>query len=375
MAMALIGLTLALAFANGANDVSKGIATLVGGGLAKINRAVWWGAFWTAAGGAAAAFASQGLVAAFSGKGLLVDPTSGHAFLTSVAGGAVLWVVAASAAGLPVSTTHAMTGALCGAAVMAAGIQGIHWQAVAQKFAMPLLLGPLLSMALMAGLFPLIRHVCGSFKRYCVCVEQTQDGEILPAHGAAAVAVGGAAQEQLVIGKTLACSADPEVISRLNIMDGLHWMTAGLTSFVRGLNDAPKVLALGSAAAAVVGLSAPRFYILIAAAMGLGSLAWGFRVTETLSQKVTPMSPEEGFSANLITSVLVGLASRLALPVSTTHVSSGAIIGIGWRKGGGDIRWATVRDMFLAWVITLPVSALLAMAVYCVARRILPSPA
>jgi PiT family inorganic phosphate transporter len=104
--------------------------------------------------------------------------------------------------------------------------------------------------------------------------------------------------------------------------------------------------------------------------MGAGSLVAGFRVTETLARKVTPMSPAEGFCANLVTTLLVGLASLAALPVSTTHVSSGSIVGIGLHRGVASVRWGTVRDMLLAWVITLPVAALAGGAAYAALRAL-----
>src|SRR5438876_6184512 len=106
-ATALLALVALLAFANGSNDVSKGIATLVGSGISNWKTAVVWGTLWTVAGGLLAAFASQGLVAVFSGNGFLDRPVSGGAFLASVAIGATAWVLFASRTGLPVSTTHA----------------------------------------------------------------------------------------------------------------------------------------------------------------------------------------------------------------------------------------------------------------------------
>jgi PiT family inorganic phosphate transporter len=102
--------------------------------------------------------------------------------------------------------------------------------------------------------------------------------------------------------------------------------------------------------------------------MALGSLIAGLRVTETLACRVTPMSPTEGFSANAVTSLLVGSASTLGLPVSTTHVSSGAIIGIGLHRGTGALRWGTVRDMALAWVVTVPAGAVLGAAAHALIR-------
>ncbi len=98
--------------------------------------------------------------------------------------------------------------------------------------------------------------------------------------------------------------------------------------------------------------------------MGAGSHVAGLRVTETLAGKVTRISPDDGFGANAVTAVLVGLASTLAAPVSTTHVSSGAIFGIGVHKR--DIQTKMVREMLLAWLVTLPVAAALAGAAYAV---------
>ncbi|HEX6826735.1 MAG TPA: inorganic phosphate transporter, partial [Nitrospiraceae bacterium] len=97
----------------------------------------------------------------------------------------------------------------------------------------------------------------------------------------------------------------------------------------------------------------------------------GLRVTEVLAEKVTRMDHAEGLSANLTTSSLVLLSGSLGLPVSTTHVSSSAIIGIGLLKGLNSVRWTTVRDMALAWVVTLPASALLACITYLFFTRIL----
>src|ERR1019366_3240648 len=120
-----------------------------------------------------------------------------------------------------------------------------------------------------------------------------------------------------------------DTLVRVDALDSLHWVSSGATSFFRALNDTPKIVALGFAAAAVRGVSHAGFYAAVAIAMGLGSALGGFRVTETLATKVTRMSPDEGLLANLTTSALVSAASLWALPVSTTHVSSGAIIGIG----------------------------------------------
>ena len=109
----------------------------------------------------------------------------------------------------------------------------------------------------------------------------------------------------------------------------------------------------------------------VALALGLGSYFGGLRVTEVLAEKVTRMDHAEGLSANLTTSSLVLISGTLGLPVSTTHVSSSAIIGIGLLKGLNALRWTTVRDMALAWVVTLPAAALLASLAYLILINIL----
>jgi len=355
---------LALAFFNGANDVSKGIATLVGSGVTRLRTAVVWGTIWTVVGGIVAAFAAQGLVKAFSGNGIITPLPSGPAFLAAVAVGALVWIAFATRTGLPVSTTHAITGALVGAGLVAVSATGIKWGVLAEKFLLPLGVSPVLSLALMFTLFPVLNLVFGRLHEYCVC---RQAGELTLVNqcGTVALEPGG-----LVAGKTDECAALPVTGPGLNLMDGLHWLSAGATSFARGLNDAPKILALGLVASTAFGLSLTLAFLLVALAMGAGSIIAGFRVTETLANKVTRMSPSEGFAANLITVALVIFASKLALPVSTTHVSSGAIIGLGLKRDARTVQWTTVRDMLLAWIITLPVAGLISAMIYSVIGRL-----
>jgi PiT family inorganic phosphate transporter len=361
MAAVLVLLTVAVAFANGANDVSKGIATLVGSGTSKYRAAVLWGSVWTVAGGLAAAFATQGLVATFSGKGILPAHGTGNTgVLLSVAIGAVLWLAIATATGLPVSTTHALTGALCGVGIASAGLRGVVWGTVANRTALPLALSPLLSLALMLLFAPLFSFAFRRFARFCVCLEKRETAAV-PAVGVSAAASTGAPPLPVL---EIGSECPPETLVRVNVLDSLHWLSAGATSFFRGLNDTPKILALGVAAVAAWGLSQTSFYALVALSMGLGSLLAGLRVTNTLARKVTRISHDGGLAANVTTSLLVGFASSFALPVSTTHVSSGAILGIAAGSKTAGIHWKTVREILLAWVVTLPVAGLVAALVY-----------
>lgn len=356
VAATLVVFTLALAAANGANDVSKGIATLVGSGVTNYRGAVIWGSLCTLVGAVVAAFASQALVATFSGKGLLAQPVSSLQFLLAIACGAVGWLVIATRLGLPVSTTHSLAGALIGTAVFASGVQGVIWSAVLGRVALPLLVSPLLSMAILFLVLPLIRPLVAKVERYCVCLEQKE----------AVTPEGVMFRDPL--GSIEVGNSCTTAVARVSAIDTLHWISSGATSFFRGVNDAPKILALGIAAGAILGVRSGALYALVAVAMGAGSLVAGFRVTRTLAEKITPIGAANGFAANAVTSVLVGLASSFALPVSTTHVSSGAIIGVGISEGGRAVRWKTVREMLLAWIVTLPASAILAGTAYALMR-------
>jgi PiT family inorganic phosphate transporter len=147
------------------------------------------------------------------------------------------------------------------------------------------------------------------------------------------------------------------------LLDGLHYLSGGAVGFARGLNDTPKIVALLLAADA---LPATLGLALVAAVMAVGGVLNARRVAETMSKKITRMSPGQGFTANLVTSILVAGASRLGLPVSTTHVSVGALFGIGVVNGTARARMVLV--ILLAWVTTLPMGAALAAVVYLLLR-------
>src|SRR5260221_5285241 len=171
MLATVILLTLFLAFTNGANDVSKGIATLVGSGVSNYRLAVGWGTAWTVAGALTAMIATQKLVAAFSGKGILHNPIAAPSFAFAVACWAIGWLLIATRTGLPVSTTHALTGALCGAGIAAGGFAGVAWKMVAAKVALPLAVSPLASLAIVLLIYPLARRTLAKRNEpVCVCV-------------------------------------------------------------------------------------------------------------------------------------------------------------------------------------------------------------
>ena len=139
------------------------------------------------------------------------------------------------------------------------------------------------------------------------------------------------------------------------MLDLMHYLSAGAVSFARGLNDTPKIAALLLIGAA----GAPNAALLAVGAMiAVGGLSSSRKVAETMSHRVTPMNPGQGFTANIVTSLLVIGATRFGLPVSTTHVSCGSLFGIG--AVTGLARWGVIGNIVLAWIVTLPIAAVLA---------------
>jgi PiT family inorganic phosphate transporter len=376
IAAALIVLVVMLSFANGANDVSKGIATLVGSGITEYRKAIIWGTIWTMAGAIVSAFFALEMVKTFSAGGVVKSTSNlNQMFPVAVTMGAFIWVIFASKTGLPVSTTHAITGALCGVGIISVGFSGVTWPILGKKLFLPLAFSPIVALGISWLFFPIIRMVSSRAERYCVCLELRERAvsykTILDKSGAVAAVsqINPFPQPTLMTGEKNACSESLYSPIRLEILDLFHWLSSGMTSFARGLNDAPKVAVLAFGIGSFeTHMHSMLYFVGIALAMGIGSIISGFRVTETLAEKVTPMNHQEGFAANLTTSLLVTAAARFGLPVSTTHVSSGAIIGIGLKKE--TVRWKVVFEMILAWIVTLPVSALIALLAFWVLTRI-----
>ena len=306
-----------LAWSNGANDNFKGVAALYGSGIASYWKALAWATVTTGAGSVAALFLAAELLHKFSGKGLVPEAlTASPAFLLAVALGGGCTVLLATRLGFPVSTTHAITGALVGAGLTAAP-DAVNFARLWEGFAKPLLLSPLVAVGTGALLFVILRAL-----------------RLAPAH-------------------------------RTKPLDGLHFVSSGAVSFARGLNDTPKIAALLLVAPAVdIGGGRGR----VGVAMAVGGLMKAHRVAMTMSRKITGMNPGEGLAANSATAVLVTSASFHGLPVSTTHVSVGALVGIGTVTR--QAHWKPVGQIVLSWIVTLPCGAALAGVAYLMADRI-----
>lgn len=336
-----------LAFSNGANDNFKGFATVWGSATLDYRKALIIATIAAIAGSIASVLLANGLIKQFSGKGLVPDEVIAlPAFSLAVAAGAAATVMIATRVGLPISTTHALVGGLVGAG-FAIGAGDVNLGKLGTAFFVPLLLSPVIS----ATLGFLAYKVLPKYKAEtdCVCVVEGK-----PAASGAVLAKT-AAMPEVVIGSEANCPVHDQAIARTTVsgmLDKAHIASAATICFARSVNDTPKLAAL-MLAVNLGGANVSLFAI--AGAMALGGLLLSRRVAETMSQKITPLDPQQGVPANFITAMLVLAASKFGLPVSTTHVAVGAISGVGAAHGTLDL--SVLRNILLSWVGTLPMAA------------------
>ncbi|WP_069471998.1 inorganic phosphate transporter [Candidatus Marithrix sp. Canyon 246] len=298
--------TLFLAYVNGANDNFKGVATLYGSGTCSYKTAITIATIATFAGSISAIFLAQGLISSFSGKGLVPQNVAGATdFLMAVSFGAACTVLLATRLGFPISTTHSLVGGLFGAGLMAVGWD-VNFNQLGTVFFIPLLVSPFIAFALGATAYWIIGN--------------RKDNKLL---------------------------------------DIAHTTSGAAVSFARGLNDTPKIAGLLVAAQA---LDIRFAMVAIALGMAIGGLLNARRVAETISHKITEINHSQGFSANLVTSFLVIIASKFGIPVSTTHVSVGSIFGIGMISGNANAK--VISSIILSWLITLPVAIFFSALMY-----------
>lgn len=353
-----------LAFSNGANDNFKGVATLFGSKTTNYRLALGWATITTFAGSIVAIFLAEKLLSSFSGKGLIpYEVISLPSFPVAVALSAAFTVFTAAKFGFPISTTHALTGSLIGVGLVASG--DVNFSKLIGTFFIPLILSPLISVVLAMSIYPLFKFIrirMNIKRESCLCVG-SQVISVVPL----SVPVGSG---QGVLNYTI--DNLPEMSIATNVvceeryhgnffginakttLDSLHFLSSGAVSFARGLNDTPKIAAI----LLISGTMDPVISIsLIGIFMMLGGLLYSKKIANTMSFEITSLNAGQGFTANFVTSIVVIFASKLGMPVSTTHVSCGTLFGIGAITK--NAKWHGIFKIFMSWVITLPVAVLL----------------
>ena len=361
-----------LAFSNGANDNFKGVATLLGSKTTSYRVALLWATVTTFAGSLAAFFLAQKLMTNFSGKGLVPDQiVQLSSFSISVALAAALTVFLATQFGFPISTTHAITGALVGTGLLASP-EGVNTSKLFSAFFLPLLVSPLLAILGATILYPIFsftRKRLGVSRESCLCI----GNEILVVapkgipKGAAAAVLQVECCPQISVGTNVTCEerymGQVWGLSAKTVLDVAHFLSAGLVSFARGLNDTPKIAAILLVGGAMTPMSSVG---VVAVMIALGGVLFVKKIANTMSYKITEMNDGQGFSANFVTGLIVIGASQLGVPVSTTHVSCGSLFGIGTITK--QAHWGSILKIVMAWLVTLPVAAVLGYLSFAVFR-------
>jgi PiT family inorganic phosphate transporter len=389
------GLALYMAWAIGANDVANAMGTSVGSGALTIRWAIVVAALFEFSG----AFLAGGHVTNTVRKGILdMDMVSPDALLygmlAALTSSATL-LLGATRIGMPVSTTHAIVGSIVGFGAVAIGPEAVNWGAVAEIVA-SWVTSPLLAGVLAYLIFQLtrslvldkespieeVRKVGPFFFFYVFFIvglvtlfkglkNLNLDLDLWEALlGSVALGIVGALIGTFFLRRVRARPSDEGhrfgQVERVFVV--LQILTACAVAFAHGSNDVAN--AIGPLAAVVgvveggevVGKSAVRPWMLAVGGLGIvfGLATWGYRVMETVGKKITELTPSRGFAAELAAATTIVLASRMGIPVSTTHTLVGAVLGVGMARGIGALDLRVVGNIIISWVATLPIAAGLA---------------
>lgn len=322
----IVGLALVFDFVNGFHDAANSIATVVSTRVLTPLQGVVWAAFFNFV----AAFIFGTAVAHTMGAGLVDVNQVDNTVIFAGLGGAIVWDLITWRLGLPTSSSHALIGGYAGAAILKAGFSVLilgGWLKTLAFIVIAPLLGWFLGTTFVAIILRLFQH------------------------------------------------RSPKQADRFFRYGQLF--SAGLYSLGHGTNDAQKTMGIIAGALFTVpayrhlvtdtsgNLTIPFWIVLMAyAAIGLGTLSGGWRIVHTVGSRITKLQPLGGFSAETAGAVTIFASSALGIPVSTTHVITGAIVGVGAVRGKRAVRWGVAGQIVWAWLLTIPAAAFLSATIY-----------
>lgn len=311
-------LALAFDYINGFHDTANAIATSVSTRALQPQHAVYLAATLNFLG----ALVSTGVAKTIGGDIVTSASMVNQQVIMAALTGAIAWNLWTWWYGIPSSSSHALIGGVMGAVIASKGIYALKAAGI-QKIILSLILSPVIALATGYVIMILMLWVFGRFA--------------------------------------------PNVLN--NSFRRMQLLSASLMSFSHGSNDAQKAMGIITLALLSAGqietLEVPLWVKLACAvAMGLGTMAGGWKIIKTMGTKIFRMEPINGFAADLNSALVIFCATFLHLPVSTTHVVSGSIMGVGSAKRVTAVRWSVARSMVFAWVLTIPLSALTAALVY-----------
>jgi len=316
----LVAMALLFDFMNGFHDAANSIATVVSTGVLKPQQAVLFAAFFNVV--AIAIF--QLHVAATIGKGIVVPGIVDHHVVFGALMGAIAWNFITWWWGIPSSSSHALIGGIVGAVVAKAGPDALVGAGIWKTVAF-IVISPLLGYLLGSLMMVLVAWICRN--------------------------------------------TSPLRVDRW--FRRLQLVSAGLYSLGHGGNDAQKTIGLIwmlliAAGMVSVGDKAPPTWVIVACyiAIGMGTMFGGWRIVQTMGQRITKLKPVGGFCAETGGAITLFVATALGVPVSTTHTITGAIVGVGSVQRASAVRWGVAGTIVWAWIFTIPASAVVAAICY-----------
>ncbi|MDQ2966036.1 MAG: inorganic phosphate transporter [Chloroflexota bacterium] len=318
--LVVLGLAVLFDYINGFHDTANAIATSVSTRALRPEQAILLSATANFVGALPGTAVARTIA---SGLATPPDGDAGQIVVAAALIGAIVWNLITWRLGIPSSSSHALIGGLLGAVLAAVGPSAIIIEGVRDKVLVPLVLSPVLG--IVVGFFFMV-VLLNVFRR---------------AHPA-----------------------------RLNErFRRLQVLSATYMAFSHGSNDAQKtmgIMTLALFSAGVISTTAVPLWVIIAAAtaMSLGTAAGGWRIIRTMGQRVVKLDPVHGFAAETTAATIIFGASSFGMPVSTTHVISSAIMGVGASDRLSAVRWGVAGNIVTAWILTLPASGLMAALAY-----------
>jgi PiT family inorganic phosphate transporter len=325
--IAVLVLAVVFDYINGFHDTANAIATSVSTRALKPEQAILLSAVANFVGALTGTAVAKTIA---SGIATTPDGSAGQLIVASALIGGIVWNLITWRLGIPSSSSHALIGGLIGAVIAASGTGALNMDGIIQKVIVPLITSPVLGVLI--GFFFMV-VLLNVFQR---------------------------AQPRRL----------NERFRRLQIL------SAAFMAFSHGSNDAQKTMGIMTLALVAAGVldspEVPLAVILVAAtAISLGTMAGGWRIIRTMGQRVVKLDPVHGFAAETTAAAIIFGASHFGMPVSTTHVISSAIMGVGSSDRLSAVRWGVAGNIIIAWVLTIPASGAVAWLAWEILSRVL----
>jgi PiT family inorganic phosphate transporter len=387
----------------GANDVANAMGTSVGSGAITVKQAIVIAAIMEFAG----AYLAGGGVASTISKGIVdTKMFENHAELLVLGMlaallAAAIWLMVATQRGWPVSTTHTIVGAVVGMAIAALGMEAVQWgkmgEIVASWFVSPVL-GGVVALLLMLSIRKLILDTDDPIAQtrrwgpaYAFLVGwmvslvtltkglknldihlSTMEGNVLAIIIGIIVAIIGKVMMNRVkldpkADKTFHFASVEKLFVPMMIFTGMAMAFAhGSNDVANGIGPMAAVINLINSGGVIEAKSPVAPWMLLLGGVGIvvGLATYGYKVMQTIGTKITELTPTRGYCATIAASGVVVIASGLGLPVSTTHIAVGAVMGVGLARGIGALDLGVLGGIILSWFVTVPVGAILAMVFF-----------